>query len=229
MYLPELSRARVVAREKRFRLLVEIDSRTEVAYLPNPGRLQEIIFNGAQVYVARREAPTRKTRYEAVLGLTNYTFVALNASKANEIFLENIDKMPFNVKSVRREFTYRGSRFDFLINDEIIIEVKSCTLVEHCIGLFPDAPTKRGVKHLRTLLEWQGKKGLIFVVQRNDAKAVSANYVMDPEFGNAFRDIFGHVDYLLAFTCNVDTNKIIFKEFVPVLKEPLLQDENCDF
>ncbi|MEO0273107.1 MAG: sugar fermentation stimulation protein SfsA, partial [candidate division WOR-3 bacterium] len=49
MKLPKLFEAKVVKRERRFRLYVDLSGRVEIAYLANPGRLQEIIYPGARV------------------------------------------------------------------------------------------------------------------------------------------------------------------------------------
>ncbi len=216
MLLPPLIPGKVVRREKRFRLFVEINDRIELAYLPNSGRLGELIYPGAEVFLKKRSGENRKTSYEAVLGVQNGVFVSINASLANDIFLENLGKMPFKVDKVRREFTFQNSRYDFLINDDLLIEVKSCTLVEDGVGLFPDAPTIRGTKHLLNLLEWPGKRGLVFVIQREDANYFSPNIKMDPEFSDAYLKIIKSADFVLAFTCKVNLNSITFKKFVPI-------------
>lgn len=217
MYFQNLIPARVVKREKRFRLFVEINGSLQLAYLPNSGRLGELIYPGAEVFVTRKVLPKRKTSYEVVLAKEGNIFVSVNAHLANELFVENINKMPFKVKDFRREFVFLDSRFDFLVNDEILIEVKSCTLVKDSIGLFPDAPTLRGTKHLKTLLEWPGKKGLIFVIQREDAKYMSANFEMDQKFGKTYLEVLKKADYVLAFNTRVSPSGIFFKEFVPVI------------
>lgn len=190
----------------------------EIAYLPNPGRLEEIIYPDAKVLLAKKEnVSQRKTQFEAVLGFAEgVTPVSLNASLANYLFLENIHKIFPEVKEIRREYTFRDSRFDFLLDGDILVEVKSCTLVKGGIGLFPDAPTVRGTKHLSTLLEWPGKRALVFVVQREDAVKVMPNYEMDKEFGLAMKRIFSKLDYKIAFTVRISKNSIDFKEFVPI-------------
>ncbi len=198
-------------------MYVDFTGEETVAYLPNPGRLQEIIYEGAKVLLKKVDDLSRRTSLEAVVGFAHGKIpVGLNASLANKVFLENIEKIfPFTEK-VKAEFVFEDSRFDFLINKEVLVEVKSCTLVEGGTGLFPDAPTMRGTRHLQTLLRWPFKKALVFVVQRGDAKKVMPNYSMDPEFGKAMRELFGSLDYKVAFTCEVCEKGIFFKEFIPV-------------
>lgn len=54
------------------------------------------------------------------------------------------------------EKTYGGSRFDFYLQSDktdrkAFLEVKGCTLERKGVVLFPDAPTERGVKHIKSL------------------------------------------------------------------------------
>jgi sugar fermentation stimulation protein A len=71
---------------------------------------------------------------------------------------------------VRREPTYGGSRLDFLLGDgseRLLLEVKSCTLVEEGVALFPDAPTERGTRHLMALESFlgEGRASVLFLIQ----------------------------------------------------------------
>ena len=61
------------------------------------------------------------------------------------------------------------SRFDFAARQggrPVYIEVKGCTLERDGVALFPDAPTERGVKHLRGLtdLARQGNRCVALIV-----------------------------------------------------------------
>jgi len=49
MKFPPLHFGTVVERQKRFKLLVDFGDHLEWAYLPNPGRLRELIYPGAHV------------------------------------------------------------------------------------------------------------------------------------------------------------------------------------
>jgi sugar fermentation stimulation protein A len=94
----------------------------------------------------------------------------------------------------RREVPSAASRLDFLLypenekDKELWIEVKSVNLVEKDKGLFPDAPTSRGVKHLKELmaLKQSGKRAaVIFMALREDAHCFSPHTKRDPEFSEA--------------------------------------------
>ena len=94
---------------------------------------------------------------------------------------------------VKPESGYGSSRFDFFLsndNEKCLLEVKSCTLVENGVALFPDAPTSRGRRHLLELIDAK-KEGyracVLFVVQRVNAHVFGPNDKTDPGFGEAFR------------------------------------------
>jgi len=211
-----LEEAEVIKREKRFRLYIKHNGEEKLSYLPNPGRLQEIIYPSAKIYVMPTENPKRKTRFEAVLGMQDSHFVSLNASLANKIFEESLPFFPVKVKEFRREVYFHGKRYDFLINSRILIEVKSVTLVKDRVGLFPDAPTKRGAQHLEFMIDWIFEKWVVFVVQRDDVDIVMPNKELDPRFYNSAKKLYENKGAFFAFKCNVNLEGIYFKDFVNV-------------
>ena len=57
---------------------------------------------------------------------------------------------------VKPEYKYGNSRVDFYMEkngEKYLMEVKGCTLEIDGMGYFPDAPTERGIKHLRELIK----------------------------------------------------------------------------
>jgi sugar fermentation stimulation protein A len=216
MYFGNLEEGEVIKREKRFRLYVSFKGKTELVYLPNPGRLENIIYKGAKIFLESKENGRRKTKWEAVLGLDRENYVYLNSILANKIFYENLKFFPIKVKELRREFVFNGSRFDFLINNRILVEVKSVTLVKDNIGLFPDAPTKRGARHMKEMAKWYFEKWVIFVVQRNDAKVVMPNKDMDQNFFESINYLKEMGGAFFAFNCRINTSGIFFSDFIDV-------------
>ena len=69
-----------------------------------------------------------------------------------------------------------------------LLEVKGCTLERNGIGYFPDAPTERGVKHLRELTK-AVQKGyvaiLAFVIAMPKVSVVYPNVETHKAFGEA--------------------------------------------
>jgi len=96
----------------------------------------------------------------------------------------------------RVEFAHGRSRLDFLLRGEdgrsLALEVKSVTLVENGVALFPDAVTERGARHVRELTEIAGKPGwksaVLFVLQRSDAHTIRAARGIDPGFASALAE-----------------------------------------
>ena len=77
---------------------------------------------------------------------------------------------------IRPETTLGDSRFDFSLTygqTTAYLEVKGVTLEKEGVVLFPDAPTERGLKHLRELTGLARKgipAGVLFLVQMKDVR-----------------------------------------------------------
>ena len=86
------------------------------------------------------------------------------------------------------------------------VETKSVTLVEDGVGLFPDAPTTRGAKHVRSLaqaVKAGHRAAVIFVVQRDDAQALRPHDEADPDFGAVLRESVAAGVEAFAYGCRV--------------------------
>ena len=99
------------------------------------------------------------------------------------------------------------------------MEVKGCTLEEDGWTYFPDAPTERGVKHLRELIRArkQGYEAAVcFVIQMADVRGFSPNDRTHPEFGAALRDAGGAGVEIIAWECAVTPKEVYITTGVPV-------------
>ena len=125
-------------------------------------------------------------------------------------------------KKFKREVKCGESRFDFQLDFSDVkafVEVKSVSLVEGSVGKFPDAPTKRGVKHLKELIELrqQGfRTAVIFVSQRSDARSIISNDEIDPLFGEWLRKANLASVELYAYNCSVTKSTVSIKHQIPV-------------
>ena len=100
------------------------------------------------------------------------------------------------------------------------VEVKSVSLVEDSIGKFPDAPTKRGIKHVQELIEFCGKgyrTAVLFVSQRSDTKSITCNDYIDPKFGECLRLAEKKGVELYGINCKVTPTSISLNESVEVV------------
>ncbi len=154
-------RVRFLKRPNRFLVQCQWRGRRLSAFLPNPGRLQELLLPGRTLHLVKEEkSSNRKTLYTAVAVDREGRAMMLHTPLTNEVARTLLQerKIPGleNAKIVKSEIRVGKSRFDFLLeegNQEVLLEVKSCTLVGKRIAMFPDAITERGTRHLRELAE----------------------------------------------------------------------------
>jgi sugar fermentation stimulation protein A len=172
------------------------DGRRVRAHLADPGRLRELLLPGAPLRLRPvPPAASRKTRFTVALVRSPEpprAWVSVDTSLANnlaeELLRRNAVRGIGSRWELRREVRRGASRFDFLLtrrDEELWVEVKSVTLVEEGMARFPDAPTTRGTRHVRELTEIArsgGRALILFIVQRSDARAVTANPATDPLF-----------------------------------------------
>ena len=107
----------------------------------------------AKVTLQKTSNPNRKTAYDLIsVYKPRLKWVNIDSLAPNELMKQQL--MSLNYDLVKPEYTFGDSRFDFYMErdgERYLTEVKGCTLatdLERGIGLFPDAPTERGVKHL---------------------------------------------------------------------------------
>ena len=96
------------------------------------------------------------------------------------------------------------------------MEVKGCTLERNGIGYFPDAPTERGVKHLRELIKARqaGFRGILaFVIQMDGVTEVRANVETDPAFGEALEAARAAGVELWFLPCHVEPDRLVICGF----------------
>ena len=190
-------RTHFLSRPNRFLVRCERNGQRVSAFLPNPGRLQELLLPGATVLLVKEgNSGDRKTYYTAVGVERDGYPIMLHTHRTNEVarYLLQQGKIPGLEKAriVRPEVQVGESRFDFLLNEEgkdVFLEVKSCTLVGKRVAMFPDAVTERGTRHLRELarLSEEGTKtALLFIVHWPFARVFMPDYHTDLTFSQTF-------------------------------------------
>lgn len=148
-----------IKRLNRFVAIVEIDGKEETVHVKNTGRCKELLVKGAIVYLEYVDKESRKTKYSLISVIKNNQYFNIDSQVPNYVIEEaltnNRIKELENLDYMKREQTYHNSRFDIYFergNRKGFIEVKGVTLEENKVGMFPDAPTKRGTKHLNELI-----------------------------------------------------------------------------
>jgi sugar fermentation stimulation protein A len=198
-----------LSRPNRFIAKVMVNQEEIIAHVPNTGRMSELLIPGIRVVLAWTPTPHRKTDYSLILVKKNNFFISVNSILANQIAYEYLFNQP-EITQLRREVTYGNSRFDLAFyrgGRLAYYEVKSVNLVVSGIAVFPDAPTERGSKHLKELIKAHHEgyqTGVIFVVQRSDAKAFQPNYQTDPKFSRLLGQCHSLGMDIRALSCDID-------------------------
>jgi len=192
--LPALVRSTSVRRDNRFRVTVLLDGTGVAAHLADPGRLTELLRPGVGLWVAPARREGRVTAHDVWLAGHGNVLVSLNTRVPNAVFEEALRTgalMGRRYPNIQREVTLGGSRLDFLLTGDggvCWVEVKSVTLVEDGVALFPDAPTARGRRHVLELVRAAprgDRAAVVFIAQRPDPVAFRPHRALDPDLADA--------------------------------------------
>jgi sugar fermentation stimulation protein A len=234
-----LREGRFLARPNRFLLRCALAAEGEVeAHLADPGRLRELLLPGRRVWLREAagqrpaSARPRRTRFSAVLVETpdGGGLVSVDTTLPNRLIhrallasaLPELDGWTLE----RREARIGRSRIDFLLRGtgeaadrRLALEVKSVTLVEDRVALFPDAITARGARHVRELAGLAATEGweaaVLFVVQRPDVDRVLAAPHIDAAFAAALADARTAGVRVFGRRCRVDLARLTLAEALP--------------
>ena len=162
-----------LSRPNRFIAHVEIDGAEQICHVKNTGRCRELLIPGTKVILEHTPCETRKTEYDLIAVYKGEKLINIDSQAPNKVVGEWIKESSYfgTPQLVKAECTFGNSRFDFYVesgNRKIFIEVKGVTLEKDGVVLFPDAPTVRGVKHLKELemaLDDGYEAYIIFVIQ----------------------------------------------------------------
>ncbi len=203
------------SRKNRFVAEVMIDGRQETVHVKNTSRCRELLLPGAEVVLEQAANPSRKTKYDLIsVYKEGLGWVNIDSQAPNKIVRAWLEGQDYDV--VRPEYTIGDSRIDFYMekgDQKYLMEVKGCTLEIDGIGYFPDAPTERGVKHLRELKK-AAQEGYqcyaAFVIQMEGITEVRPNIETHREFGQALEEAENAGVKVLYLGCAVteDTLKI---------------------
>lgn len=219
--------ARFVSRPNRFVVRARLDGRVVRAASADPGRLRELLRPGARLLLRRAMAGSkRRTRYTLALVRHRGVWVSLLPALANDVLAGALERLGVaglrGFRVLAREVTHGRSRFDLLLRGRggrWLVEVKSATLVEDGLALFPDAPTLRGARHVRELAAHVARGGhaaVVFVVQRRDARALAPHAGNDPGFAAALRAAVRSGVGVYAYACTVTPRGVRLERRIPV-------------
>lgn len=219
-----VQKARFLARPNRFIAHVMLDGQMEICHVKNTGRCRELLTPDAVVYLEQSNHPARKTKFDLIAVEKGDLLINMDAQAPNKVFGEWVRAGKFlpGLTTVRPEFTWEDSRFDFMLEDKqgrIFVEVKGVTLEENGEVRFPDAPTERGVKHLRGLQRAVAlgyRAAVFFVVQMKGPVRFRPNDITHPAFGQALREAAGNGVGVYAYDCLVTPDRLVLDAPVEV-------------
>lgn len=210
--------AKFIDRPNRFIAYVEVDGQVETVHVKNTGRCRELLLPGATVILSVADNPDRKTKYDLIavykegIGLINMDSQAPNVVVGE--YLAGCNDITF----IKPEYKYGDSRIDFYFEKgdmKCLMEVKGVTLERDGICYFPDAPTERGVKHIRELMKAKEdgyEVYLAFVIQMEGVIEVFPNEEMHPEFAVAYNEAVAAGVKVVNFQCGVRENELWIKK-----------------
>ncbi|QLD33932.1 DNA/RNA nuclease SfsA [Mannheimia varigena] len=177
MQFPPLSSGILLRRYKRFLADIELPNGEQITiHCPNTGAMTGCANVGDTVWFSTSNNPKRKYAHTWELTQTQAgDFICVNTLRANQLVQEALENQWISeladYRQILSEQKYgaENSRVDFLLKSDRLqdcfVEVKSTTLLmENGVGMFPDAKTERGQKHLRELtnVAGQGLQAVIF-------------------------------------------------------------------
>ena len=194
---------KLIKRYKRFLADIKLETGEIItAHCPNTGPMIGVSTEGSLVQVSQSNNPQRKLAYTWEMIQVNNTWVGVNTGLPNKVIkiaLEQnlLPQLVSRYTEVKREVVYgndRKSRIDFLLTGTaaqlpIYLEVKSVTLAQDNLALFPDTITIRGQKHLRELeaLLPDAKPIMLYFINRGDCTSFAPADNYDVVYGDLLR------------------------------------------
>ena len=224
MHYENMEPAVFLSRPNRFVAYVEQAGKQEICHVKNTGRCRELLIPGAELYVQRSDNPARKTALDLISVKKGAQWVNMDSQAPNKAAAEWLKNGGLGTKEIliRPEYKYENSRFDFYLETEgrkAFMEVKGVTLEEDGTARFPDAPTERGVKHIRELMRCldDGYEAyILFVIQMKGVHAFEPNDRTHPAFGETLREAAGKGVRILAYDCLVKPDEMTIDQRIEV-------------
>lgn len=228
-FTPELIQGTLIKRYKRFLADVTLANGDIITvHCPNTGRMTGCADEGLKVWLRDSGNPKRKHRFTWELVESDTGLCCIHSALANNLVAEALEKGVIkelaqygDIKSEVR-FGEEKSRVDFLLSEgdkQCYVEVKCVTLHGgDGLGLFPDAVSSRGAKHLRELASMvqQGHRGiLLFVSHHNGVDRVGPADDIDPVYGETLREAIKQGVEVLVYQAKVSTTEAVINKSLP--------------
>ena len=216
-----------IKRYKRFLVDTEINNKVVTVFCPNTGSMRTCFDEGWPVLLHHNPSPKRKYDYTVELIHNGSCWICINTHRANPIVYEALSNQAIpelrEYTHIQKEVPWKTSRLDFTASSSkktCYIEVKSVTLLENNYYQFPDSPTKRGQKHLQTLIDIkkeQYEAMMIFIIQRSDAKTFKPAEHIDPTYANLLKKAHQSDVKILALQTQITKSEIKIYKPIPII------------
>lgn len=234
---PPLAPASLIRRYKRFLADIALPDGTQVTiHCPNTGSMKNCGGAGSPVWYSTSDNKARKYPHTfELVEIEDGSLAGINTGRANalveEALAEGVVSELSGYDMLRRELRYgeEKSRIDFLLSGhasapDCYVEVKNVTLaMGEGLGLFPDAVTTRGTKHLRELMRirQEGQRAvLFFCVQHTGIDRVAAARDIDPVYAQTLAEARAAGVEVLAYAAAISPEEIRLVRPVPVIDLP---------
>lgn len=229
-----LREAVLLRRYKRFLADVEFpDGEVVTVHCPNTGAMTGCAEPGSAVWLSTSDSKTRKYPHSWELVNTAQGMACIHSARANKLLQEALENKRIGALSgyqnLQAEVKYgEKSRLDFLLEfaqEKMFVEVKSVTLCSAGgQGLFPDAVSDRGRKHLQELAKIAQTKNtravLFFCVLHEGIERVSTAGEIDPRYREAMREALDAGVEVMAWRAQMNPREIFLHEAVPFTLDP---------
>lgn len=243
MKYDNIVKAKFLERINRFIAMADVSGNVQNVHVKNTGRCKELLVPGATIYLEdfQGRMGKRRLRYSLTAvekesvgeddNIARQSLINMDSQAPNKVVEEALAvgmlELPGfgSVLRIQREKTFGDSRLDFYVegkeNRAAYIEVKGVTLENRGVAAFPDAPTVRGVKHLKSLAKASNEgfwAYVVFVIQMNETIEFTPNDETDPEFGDTLRRVVEEDNVrALAYSCNVTPDTLEISDEVPII------------
>lgn len=227
IFQEKLVHGTLIRRYKRFLADIRLDDGTEVlAHCTNSGSMTSCLEEGAEVFLTPVSDSKRLTKFTWEMIKINNGWVGINTGIPNKLAFEGILSGKINelagYTTVKREVKFGDSRFDVFAENETekcFVEVKNVTMKVGNYALFPDAVTKRGQKHLFTLMKVKAaglRAVMLYIIQRGDVEIFAPAIKIDPDYANTLKLAVKAGVEVIAIQVIVSPSAITFSKKLPV-------------
>jgi sugar fermentation stimulation protein A len=149
-------------------------------------------------------------------------YINMDSQAPNHAAQEALPRLFPGLTLVKPEAVFGASRLDFYLEQgekKSFLEVKGVTLEENGLALFPDAPTERGVKHLKELencLRAGFGAAVLFVIQMRGVHCFAPTRKTHPAFADALLHAREAGVKIMAYDCAVAPDSMTVHAPVPI-------------